>query len=521
MKPDLDHDAVIADGEADREPAIEVGSSYRVWWFLALAGGSVCLAAGGVLLWLARANGGLPTLFAAAVLGAVTAFAAVSIAARRLAVRITPEGFIVCDRHGERIFSDEQVICASDYSTANFRNGERTATTRTFDLWVEGQQGPERFTMVNRIALGQDDPLDLLIERILEHLYDRAQAALDAREPFDGEGWSVHDGELLVLRKRVTDSVPLAELAAAEVFDDELCVWTHGQDKPAARISVRSANASVLHRLLRERITEPGEPTVPDGGSRLGRILFERRPTRTEQSLLWLMPMLAPLTFWVAIAIGIGGNGAERVILALVIALGILCVWLLLLWQTVWLRCHEHGVSRRWLWWEQRVTYSGIKSFTYRAVPQYVKGVYSGTTFTLTFVADTGPRPVTLSYSRTLRNADNELERLRDRVSRAIAARMSEQYFQGGPVAWTDGLRFLPEGLEYRAPGWFSRQAPVMLRYDEIVHTEVSSGVFYAWVNRRAKPAIKEQTGQPNFFPGKLFLSRLLTMQPADRASGR
>lgn len=104
MKPDPDHHTVTAGGQADREPAIEVGSSYRAWWFLALAGGSVCLAVGGLLLWLARANGGLPTLAAATALGAITAFSAVSIAMRRLAVRITPEGFIACDRRGERFF---------------------------------------------------------------------------------------------------------------------------------------------------------------------------------------------------------------------------------------------------------------------------------------------------------------------------------------------------------------------------------------------------------------------------------
>jgi hypothetical protein len=375
--------------------------------------------------------------------------------------------------------------------------------------------------MVNRIAVGQADPLDHLIERILEHLYDRAQTALDARESFEGEGWSLHGSELVVLRKRVTDSVPLAELAAAEVFDDELCVWKHGQDEPAARISTRSANAAVLHHLLRERITEPESPQAPDGGNRLGRILFERRPGRVQRLLLWLLPALAALVVVAGVVAGIGGNGVEGVIVACSIAVGIVCAWLLLLWQTAWLRCHEHGVSRRWLWREQRVTYAAIESFTYLAVRQYVKGVYSGTTFTLTFVASTGQRPVKLTYSRTLRNADHELEQLRDRVSGVIAARMAEQFDRGDPVVWTDGLRFLPEGLEYRASSWFWRRAPVMLRYDEIVRTEVSSGVFYLWVNGRVKPAIKEQAGQPNFFPGSLFLSWLLAGQPAERAPGQ
>jgi hypothetical protein len=518
VNPHLADHEELSDIEADLEPAIDVGSSFRAWWFLALAACSLCLAVAGTLLWFAKGFIGIPVLIAAALFSAATSFAAVAIASRKLAVRITPEGFIARDRRGERSFTDEQVICASLYSTANFTEGEQKSTTRVFDLWVEGEHGAVQFKMLNRIALGEDDPLETLTGRILRHLYERAHAALDERDSFEGEGWSLHSGELAILHKRGAEHIPVAELSAADVFDDELCLWKRGQDEPAARIPIRSANALILLRLLRDRIAAPGETAPPADGSRMGRILFERRPGRAYRALFWLLPLIAGLAVVVAIVAGMAGKVDDVSIVAIAVAIGVGCCWLMVLSQAVWFRCYEEGVSRRWLWWEKRVKYAEIESFTYSSTRQYVKGVYAGTKFSLTFVANTGRRPVKLAYSKTLRNVDHELDHLRDHVSGVIAARMLDQFGRGNPVDWTTGLRFLPEALEYQPRGWFRRKAPVMLRYDEIAGMDLISGVFHLWVNGQKKPAVKEQVGQPNFFPGYLVLSHLLTMQAAESA---
>jgi hypothetical protein len=50
---------------------------------------------------------------------------------------------------------------------------------------------------------------------------------------------------------------------------------------------------------------------------------------------------------------------------------------------------------------------------------------------------------------------------------------------------------------------------------------DVSSGIFHLWVNGQKKPAIKEQVGQPNFYPGYLFLARLLALRTAELAPGQ
>jgi hypothetical protein len=500
------------------EESIPVGSSHREWWFIVLVGVAVCLMLGGGMMLLAQTEGGLPVLIAGGVCAIAAALSAVSIASRKLSVRITPDGFIVHDRHGEHEFTDDQVICASLHHRSNYTNGELKGTTRTFDLWVENETGAGRLKMINRFPLGAVDPLELLIERVLGHLYDRANDALAARAPFEGEGWTLHPNELVVSQRPRVQGVRLEEIAAAEVFDNEVCVWKKGNDMPAVRIPIRSANAQVLLRLLRDRTSETASEGVSPTGDQLGRILFERRPSRVMVALAWIIPGIMLLVGLAGVAGAIfGRRGNPGTVLfssaAVMLVLGIF--WLLPLSQCVTLRCHEHGLCRRWLWREQRLKYSQVETFAYNAVRQYVKGVYSGTSFTLSFTLKPGLKPATLEYTRSLRNADDELEHLRDHVSRLIAARMAEAFARGEPVKWTQGLRLLKEGLEYRASGFLGRKPPVVLRYDQITGMAANAGVFHVWVAGQKKPAVKEKVSQPNFFAGQILLARIFASRPA------
>ena len=195
--------------------------------------------------------------------------------------------------------------------------------------------------------------------------------------------------------------------------------------------------------------------------------------------------------------------------------MGLAALWVLAVAQSVTFRVHEQGVVRQWLFGSQRFRYSEVDTFTYSAVRQYVKGVYSGTRFTLTFAALAGGKLKKLTYSRNLRNVDAELEHLRDSVSQMIAQRMAAQFAQGRAVIWTDGLRFLPEGLEYRAAGLLGRKAPVMIPYSQISGYDANQGTYWLWIHGRKKPVVKENMALPNFFPGYVFLPRLLSMLPA------
>jgi hypothetical protein len=91
---------------------------------------------------------------------------------------------------------------------------------------------------------------------------------------------------------------------------------------------------------------------------------------------------------------------------------------------------------------------------------------------------------------------------------------MESQFAQGNMVVWTQGLRFLPEGLECRASGFFGRKAPVVYPYSRISGCDANQGTFWLWVNGTKKPVVKENMSQPNFYPGYLFLARLLAARP-------
>lgn len=499
--------------------SIEVGSSFREWWFFALAGLTVCLFVAGGMLLVVQHEDALPVLAGGAACAVATAVAATSIASRRAAVRITPDGFLVQMRQGEREFTDEQVICASLSSKSNYSNGELHSVTRSFDVWVEGDSGPERFKMVNRIPLGTVDPLELLIERIQGHLYDRAVEALQSEQAFEGEGWSLHGNELVALHGRRTEAVPLDDVEAVDVFDNDLCVWKRTQDEPVLRIPMRSANAHILLSLMRERVAERGTQDVVSGGERaadgrLGRVLFERKPGAWARAFVLLLPGFAVLVLIAGVVTAAAEHKLEPAIAGTLASLVLLLIAMFPMSLCVTFRCHEHGVCKRWLWRERRLRYGDVATFAYNAVRQYVKGVYSGTTFTLTFVSIVEGKKCTLSYSKSLRNADEELDHLRDHVSRVIAARMAASFSAGHQVAWTDNLRFLKEGLEVRPAGLLGRKPPIVVRYDQIAGVDASNGAFQLWVSGQKKPAVKENPSVANFFPGYLFLARLLATRP-------
>lgn len=494
---------------------IQIGRSYREWWFLALIFAAVCLLASSAMLFVVKQ----PLAPSVLIVGGVAAFSAgmsaLLIARSRFQVEMTSDGFRVRDRRGEREFSDDRVICASLASKANYTNGVLQSTTRTLDVWVESEAGSEQIKMVNRLAVGASDPLTPLVERVLAHLYERANAALAAGQSFEGEGWTLYAQELVVDSKRHAPGVRFEALAAADIFDNHLCVWKHGQDEPVLRIPVRSANTQVLLRLLRERITSHAENGEPRSGDELGRILFERKPERGTVGVLYLTPIAVLVTLGVAAIMAIVRGDRDALWVGLAVCLGLGLIWALSLKQCIAFRVHERGVRRKWLFGTQQLQYSDVDSFTYSAVRQFVKGVYAGTNFTLTFTSMSDGKPRKLTYDRKLRNADADLDHLRDTVSQLIANRMAGQFGAGRSVVWTDGLRFLPEGLEYRAAGFFGRKAPVVLPYSQILGYDANQGNFWLWVHGRKKPVVKENMALPNFFPGYLFLARLLAARPA------
>jgi hypothetical protein len=503
------------DGVLIMNIAVQIGRSYKEWWFVGLIVVAVSLAAIGGLLLAAKDEAALALLMAAAIAGFSACMSAFVIARSRFQIEVQEEGFLVRDRLGEREFTDEQVICASLSSRPDYINGVLNSTTRTFDVWVEGADGPERVKLMNRLAVAARDPLGPFIERVQLRLYERAHASLAAGQPFEGEGWMLNQEELVMPSGRETRGVRFDALAAADIFDNQLCVWQNGQDEPVLRIPVSSANTWILLRLLQERIAKRPEGALPPSGDQLGRILFERKPGRTTKILLWLFPLAGLAIVVVLVLLAVFKAGPVVFLGGLPACFFVLMLWLFFVSHAVEFRAHELGVRRKSLFRTQQLKYAEVDVFTYSAVRQYVKGVYSGTNFTLTFASQAAGRSQTLTYSKHLRNADEGLDHVRDHVSQLIAQRMAQQLAVGSAVTWTDSLRFLPEGLEYRAKGLFGRKPPVIVLYSQIHGYDADAGTFHLWIYGKKKPVAKESVARPNFFPGYLLLARLLAARPA------
>jgi hypothetical protein len=124
-----------------------------------------------------------------------------------------------------------------------------------------------------------------------------------------------------------------------------------------------------------------------------------------------------------------------------------------------------------------------------------------------------GPR---IRYSAQIRGSDQDLESLRDQVSRAIATHMAELFSAGQPVFWTSNLQFLPEGIRYRPAGLFGRKEPLILPYDNYHGYDFQQGTFHLFAKNNPKSICTEQTNAENFFPG-YFLLLLLLHAPADQ----
>jgi hypothetical protein len=112
-----------------------------------------------------------------------------------------------------------------------------------------------------------------------------------------------------------------------------------------------------------------------------------------------------------------------------------------------------------------------------------------------------------IRYRASFTNVDQELDKLRDRIARAIAQRLAAMFAASEPVPWTAKTRFLPEGIEHRPAGFFRRKPPTVIPYTEITAHEFKDGVFHAWVRGQKKSVINMPVSAFNFFPGYfLFL---------------
>jgi len=185
--------------------------------------------------------------------------------------------------------------------------------------------------------------------------------------------------------------------------------------------------------------------------------------------------------------------------------LGLLGVWLG--WSVF--RCHENGVWKQTPLGARSLRYDDVGRFQYSAVKHYHHGAYLGTQITMRFVPAT-PGAKTFKYSTRTKGEDDDLERLRDSVSRNLAQRMAEKFAAGEVVPWTKNMEFTTDGIRYRAIGFVGRKLSEVLRWEDYVRWEMSGGTIRLFARGIKKAVMTEQAAAENFWPGFYFLQRLM-----------
>lgn len=421
-----------------------------------------------------------------------------------------PHRFTVTDHIGERTFSDDDIVSIALQYKDNFENGNHTSTTRTFRVWVvaSGNQ-PELIEMKSKYKVGQVDPADYFIVRIVKLLKDRADGERLKNQSVLGEGWELTNSSLLIRNLKSEDTeTPLSEIVAVQAIEDKLKFWRNGEEVAFAAIPIHAANAHILHLLIEEILAQRGDKIKPVADGRLGRIIFERKPKKSIGiSLLVVAGLLlaASLIFIVVIAAGGADKHEREVMLILAIcflpiaALMGIAAWIT--FKTIF-RCHEFGLYQRGVFREHTLLYTDLNEFTYSATKHYHNGAYLGTHLKMTFFPRAELNKPKMVFGTTIKNVDTSLDVLRDSLAAIIGNRMVQTVQGGQSVPWTDLVTLEHDQLRYIPGSWYGRKPEQTISYHDISGFSIEQGKCTIFQRGKPKPIITLGISKRNFFPG-------------------
>ena len=358
-----------------------------------------------------------------------------------------------------------------------------------------------------------------MIQRLLNRLKQRMEEDLARGGTASGDGWHLSRTVLTLGRPPSDQQLPLSEVTAVETFDGQMCVWQRGKDLAVAKLPLSGRNVHLLPALVQPYLPETSAADVAAESSvGLGRVLFERRSHRSTVLAVSIagiaMLMVGVAMLMAALSRQNADEGVFVVAIVLLLlgpVLGVAGLWL----AFSSFRCHERGVWKATPLGQQTLRYDDVGSFQYSAVRHYHNGAYMGTQLSMRFRPVSPDRGPTIKYSTRTKGDDDDLDELRNTISRAIGSRMAEQLRAGQPVAWTSNLQFLPDGLSYRPGGFLGRKEPQFLPYANYGGYDLKEGVLYLFAKDTKKSIVTEQASAENFYPG--FFLLLLAAASAGR----
>ncbi len=493
-----------------------VGKSYAEapFWvgvFAAIAGGIASVA----LLVSDMEAGAVLCGIAAAIGGVVAIVRWLDISKNRRWVTPSDTGFTLEDKRGIFDFDDEMITDLGTWSKVRFQNGEPKGVTRKLHLVVRVGELSSDFLFEYEYGLNATDPLEGFLNRNLERLFDTAWANWQAGRSLEGEGWLLDREGLTHGAGARQQTLAMHEIAAVDVVDGKVSIWAVGQALPFLKIPGGTPNALILGRLISKKLEERGTKDE-DPADGLGRVIFERDHSMGMGGVIYFGFFGLLLVVFGLVVIICADGKLDQILMGVGLLLaGPIIPLIAFLNRTKILRCHTHGVCYLTAMKERKLQYKDVRIFTFSATRNYTNGSYTGTAISLTFEPGDEGSGDRIAYSANIKQMDDELDNLRDFVSRVIAVEMLKRVKQGRTVYWTDGLRFLPEALEVQPSGFFGKKDAMRIPYSEIAGSDMQQGVFYLFRKGQNKHFFEIPVSSPNFFPGMLLLHTILSPEEA------
>jgi membrane protein implicated in regulation of membrane protease activity len=467
----------------------------------------LCVVAAAVVI-LFHKMGGLIALVIALALTAVVEIVLSVRRRNRRWVEDTGSGFIVEDSAGRRQYADEDVYNVDLHLKRIYSEGVLKSMRREFVAKVEAENGP--LEMVNDIPTGEEDPLGPLIGRLITNYRTTVRDALDSGAVVSGKGWSLTSSAFTIEGKSA-EAVSWSDIDSIAELDQCICIWKRGVNEAICRIPVGSQNSYILHVILADYLESQGPRESRDSGVGMGRVLFERRGSKFMSLFLMLVGLILGIAGLTAIvAFLAGGDWSVLLTGVLISALSSILLYCGRRLGSSVFRCHERGVYRKAVFSGAReLYYEEVVEFVYSATRQYYEGAYIGTALNIKLIPGnaSGKKPIT--FSKTVKTADEGLDQLRDHISALIAVKMLSQLRDGARVTWTPNMTLTAEGIEFRPSGLIRRKEQTFLPYERVQSYDVQDGTFYLWEQGKDKPVMQESVTQPNFYPGFFAISQI------------
>lgn len=495
---------------------IPVGTHYRVWWFwVPVILGGLGLLSFLVLLPVSRMLASLAGAASIACFAWATISGVVIVRGRRW-LQYDGHRIRVIDLTGTIDFVPEDVTDLTIIHTQHHAAGQLVAKSRDLHVEIETPLGRQTVHLTNRMHPGGVDPLDELIERLCDRLTEQAKERLTRQEQVTGEDWYLDKEQLTVSAVRRETVVPLASISAVETIGQEFRIWTAGNPRAVVRLPLDTRNAWLLPRLLGPHSKEHDPTNVSDDQTPLqtplGRILFER----TSGPFAMIVFLVIGMVFATISAVTLSASIAAAEPVGIVLGVLLAIVSLICLIGAVRVRrtrfcCHEHGLERVTITATQQLPFASIDVFSYESRRNRSQGRYTGTTYTLVFADRSREQGRGIFFSTTVRNTDEELEHLRERVSQVIAHRMARTFARSRRVQWTPELWFCDDVLEFTRPRRLLTSPKLaVVPYDAITDFEIRDGLFHIWTTYQERAVITVKTSSANFYPGLIVLESLM-----------